>query len=277
MLGVVGPWKKQAFVFDRRIEDQVHRFEMPCFPSGLPSRPFRVNVFVTSHSNLSAFTMVTDAQKEAVGSMVEYMMNVKPKPASLSFTMEWDVVPLYSESQLNRLLADRHGKAGDGKIQEIAFEDEIYDERHSEQRKFLYRMSFGSPLIQFDAKLKDLPLCSLHMEVVSGTKQFGDGGTIYDLPKDWSIRVNNVLLAAVRGEMLVEHIVLLFNIGTQQEGKRIHEASLFSNFVNKNLEKILFEHPPCLSSLQLNIRPEGRANRTSIKWLLKQSHHHAQT
>ena len=142
----------------------------------------------------------TSSQKAAVSDMITKMMKPKDKPTNMSFTMGWDVIASYSEAQINNLLAERHGKEGNGLLQRLEADKEITNPRDGSTYTGHYRVNFGPPLLRFDSTATSYPMCSIQMQIVSGTIQY-ENDPASDLDPGWSMQLNNIPLASARGEL----------------------------------------------------------------------------
>ena len=160
-------------------------------------------------------TVATEAHQVAVKEMIKCMMEPKAKPKDMSFTMGWDVVASYSEDKINKLLTDRHEHGNSGMLQEFTFEAEEWNKFAQSKTpgtkkgafvKVNYRTTFGPPLLQFDPTATAVPMCSIQMKIIQGTIQMGDDDP-EDIPADWTLKLNNILLLTAKGELSDQGII----------------------------------------------------------------------
>ncbi|KAI6780911.1 uncharacterized protein J7T54_007391 [Emericellopsis cladophorae] len=148
---------------------------------------------------------LSDAQKQGVESMIRGMNHPKSAPPDMSFTMGWDVVANYSETQINSLLAERHRsftQKQSGMLQELRFENDEVDNRTHQKYKSFWHVKFGPPVIEFNARSVKTPCCSLKMEVIGGSVQWGSEAPVESFEPGWFVSLNNVPLASAMGELV---------------------------------------------------------------------------
>ena len=145
-------------------------------------------------------TNATIAQKDAVATMIQKMKKPAVPPQGMSFTLGWDVVASYSEEQINTLLANRHAKDQSGMLNKLSMDVDSYNPLTDDTYIAHYELKFGPPLLQFDARATGEPMCSIRMELLSGTEKLADNPT-RDMKPGWIIQLNNIPLASARGEM----------------------------------------------------------------------------
>ena len=133
--------------------------------------------------------------------MIQNMMDARVRPENMSFTLGWDVIASYSEEQINQLLADRHKKDDSKMLQDLKIDVKRYDPESEETYDAHYMLKFGPPFLQFDARATGEPMCSLRMEILSGTEQQEFDAKFKAVTPGWSLQLNNVPLASARGEL----------------------------------------------------------------------------
>ncbi|KAJ5765860.1 hypothetical protein N7520_005419 [Penicillium odoratum] len=145
------------------------------------------------------YTNASQQQKDAVATMVERMMKPTNAPTGNSFTLGWDVVASYSEKQINKLLSVRHGTKKAGMLRNLVLTTEDYNPATDEPYTTTWNLNFGPPMLQFDAHASSQPMCSIQMDIISGTKQVT--GAPKPIPTGWKLQLNGIPLATARGKI----------------------------------------------------------------------------
>ncbi|KAJ5463801.1 hypothetical protein N7475_008745 [Penicillium sp. IBT 31633x] len=146
------------------------------------------------------YTTASQQQKDAVATMIGKMMKPTNPPTNNSFTLGWDVVASYSDKQINKLLSTRHQKKGSGMLSSLGLKVEDWDPIGEETFTTTYDLRFGAPLLQFDSHATGEPMCSIQMEIISGTKQIRDKDP-KPIPAGWKLQLHNIPLATARGKV----------------------------------------------------------------------------
>ena len=146
-------------------------------------------------------TQATEEQQKDVAAMINKMINPIVKPVDLSFTLGWDVVASYSEGHINKLLETRHASDQGQMLRDIDVPTAYWDARTKKNYPCNYKLKFGPPLLQFNARAIGEPMCSLEMAILSGTEQYGDDKPT-NVDPGWKLRLNNIPLASARGQMV---------------------------------------------------------------------------
>ena len=143
-------------------------------------------------------TPATEEQQKDVATMINKMINPIVKPVDLSFTFGWDVVASYSEGHINKLLETRHASDQSQMLRDIDVPTAYWDAKTKKNYPCNYKLKFGPPLLQFNARAIGEPMCSLEMAILSGTEQYGDDKPT-NVDPGWKLRLNNIPLASARG------------------------------------------------------------------------------
>jgi hypothetical protein len=141
--------------------------------------------------------------QKVVTAFIRKIFNPDRKPDEMSYTLGWDVIASYAEDETNSLLADRYQKTGNDMLKKMALDLKLFNPLDEEFYDAHYDINFGPPLIQFKARSTSEPTCSLLIPLVSGAKQI-PGGNLKPILPAWSIRLNAIPLATVKGVLTAE-------------------------------------------------------------------------
>ncbi|RSL47245.1 hypothetical protein CEP54_013484 [Fusarium duplospermum] len=142
--------------------------------------------------------MDTEKRKNAVGEMVKAMQHPKHKREDISFTMGWDVVITYSESQINSLLEKRYNENKTKILHTLEMTVDLPQSYKKTPDRTQYVLKLGPPLLEFESTDGAQPLCSIKMRVIEGTITKHGGNPRKSKP-GWMIRLGQIPLASAKG------------------------------------------------------------------------------
>ena len=133
--------------------------------------------------------------------MVDQMLHPKRAPDGNSYTLGWDVVCSYSEEHINKLLAVRHAKTPGNMLKDVELACSDIDPYTEEEIKVTYKLAFGPPLLQFNARAQSGPACSLKMKILKGTVQF-EGREAKPIKEGYTLKLNGIPLGSAQGNLV---------------------------------------------------------------------------
>lgn len=143
-------------------------------------------------------SMDVEKRKNAVGEMVKAMQHPKHKREDISFTMGWDVVTTYSESQINSLLEKRYDENKAKILHTLEMTVDLPQSYKKTPDRTHYVLKLGPPLLEFETTDGAQPLCSIKMRVIEGTIT-KHGGNPRKAKPGWMIRLGQIPLASAKG------------------------------------------------------------------------------
>ncbi|RMJ13344.1 hypothetical protein CDV36_007025 [Fusarium kuroshium] len=142
--------------------------------------------------------MDIEKRKKAVGEMVKTMLNPKHKREDISFTLGWDVVATYSETQINSLLEKRYNENKTKILHTLEMAVDLPQSYKKTPDRTQYVLKIGPPVLEFEATGGAQPLCSIKMRVIEGTIT-KHGGNPRKAKPGWMIRLGQIPLASAKG------------------------------------------------------------------------------